>query len=463
MTVFINRERELSFLNNEYKSNRASFVVIYGRRRVGKTALIREFVKDKSALYFMASEEPEVQNLSNFRNLVADYIEFPELAQTDIPWDGLFNRIGDYNKDERKLIIIDEFQYIGKSNKAFPSILQRIWDMDLQFKNVMIILCGSLINMMVSQTLSYSSPLYGRRTGQIRMKQLLFKHYAEFFESKSNVELMEYYAVTGGVPKYIELFKDSEDIYSAIEQNILGYESFLYEEPIFLLDQEVSEVGTYFSIIKTIAAGNHKLGKIAGVMEVNQSSLTKYLKTLIELDLVERIVPITESNPEKSKKGLYYIKDNFVEFWFKFIYPNRSYIEIGNTDYVMSKIKQNFIDNHVAFIFEDICKEYMLTLGGQEYFNFHIEKLGKWWDGNNEIDIVGLNDESKDILFGECKYWDSKVDIDVLNALIDKAESVSWNNKNRKEHFAIFSKVGFTDRLIKIASNRYNVYLINMG
>ena len=151
--------------------------------------------------------------------------------------------------------------------------------------------------MMESQTLSYSSPLYGRRTGQIRLKQIPFRDYHGFFPDKSRQELIAYYSVTGGVPKYAELFEEADDIYQAIHKNVLSRSSFLYDEPNFLLQREVSEVGSYFSIIREIAAGNRKLGKIASALEIKQTGLTRYLKTLMDLDIIKREVPITEENP----------------------------------------------------------------------------------------------------------------------------------------------------------------------
>ena len=233
--------------------------------------------------------------------------------------------------EAKPVIVIDEFQYIGKSNPAFPSVFQRIWEEQLKDKPVMVILCGSLISMMESQTLSYNSPLYGRRTAQMKLKQIPFRYYRQFFPDKSENELVEMYAVTGGVPKYIESFADVGDIYEGISENILNPSGYLYDEPQFLLQQEVSEVGSYFSIIKAIAAGNSKLSAIATLLEVKSTSLTKYLKTLIDLDILEREVPVTEDNPEKSKKGLYKIKDNYLRFWFAFVYPNLSFIESGNS------------------------------------------------------------------------------------------------------------------------------------
>ncbi len=462
ISKFINRNSEVEFLNKEYAQNRSSFIVIYGRRRIGKTALIRNFIKDKPSMYFLASEEMEMQNINNFKELVADFTGNVLLKKGfDFTFEDIFMVIKEYKKEVKKVIVIDEFQYLGKINKAFPSVFQRIWDTLLKDENIMVILCGSLINMMESQTLSYSSPLYGRRTGQIKMKQISFKHYKEFFEEKGKEELIEYFAVTGGVPKYIELFKEEKDVFEAIKNNIINKQSFLYEEPIFLLEQEVGDIGTYFSIIKTIAAGNHKLGKIASVLGVFQTNLTRYLKTLMDLDLIERIVPITESNPEKSKKGLYYIKDNFIQFWFKFIYPYRSYIEIEDIDFVMKKIKDNFIDNHVSFVFEEICKEEIWDLSKENKLSFKLLKVGKWWDNSNEIDIVGVNEDTKDILIGECKYLNTKVDTDIFYKLVEKGKLIDWNKGARKEQYILFSKSGFSNELVEISKNRKDVILIS--
>ncbi|QNB47689.1 AAA family ATPase [Thermanaerosceptrum fracticalcis] len=461
MNKFVNRENELTFLQSEYIKRQSSLVIIYGRRRIGKTSLIKKFIQDKSALYFLASEEPERENINSFKNLLAEFTGNILLRRgSDFSWDDLFTVFRDYNSNYKKILVIDEFQYLGKANSAFPSIFQRIWDQILKDSYIMVILCGSLIHMMESQTLAYSSPLYGRRTGQIKLKQIPFLHYGEFYGNKSEEELIQYYAVTGGVPKYIEVFRDVEDVYEGIQKNILTRQSFLYEEPIFLLEKEVSEIGSYFSIIKTIAQGNHKLGSIAAALGVSQTSLTKYLNTMINLDLIQREVPITEKNPEKSKKGLYFIKDNFIEFWFKFIYPYRNYLEMDNTEYVMEKIKNNFIDNHVSFVYEKICMEKLWKMNDENFLNFKILKLGKWWRGSEKIDFIGLNEDSKDIVFCECKYHDKPVDGDVFYDLLQKAKQVDWYKKERKEQYVLFSKSGFTHNLLSLADKRKDLILV---
>jgi AAA+ ATPase superfamily predicted ATPase len=461
MGAFINRNVELAFLEKEYQREGSSLVILYGRRRVGKTALAAEFIKNKSSVYFLATEESEVQNRIAFKNIIAEQTGDELLSNANVDnWNIIFKVWLDAVTDEKKIMVIDEFQYLGKSNNAFPSIFQKIWDTLLIDNNVMVILCGSLISMMESQTLTYSSPLYGRRTGQIKLKQIPFRYYHEFFPNKSEKELIEYYAITGGVPKYIELFYESEDIYEAIKTNILSKSSFLYDEPNFLMLREVSELGSYFSLIKTIASGNQKLSKISGVLELKQTGLTKYLKTLIDLDILEREVPATVENPEKSKKGLYKIKDNFMLFWFKFIFPNLNYIESGHEELAIKKIQEHLVDSHIAYVYEDVCIEKMWQLNENNAWNFNFDKAGRWWNNNIEIDIVAIDRSGNDIIFGECKYRSGKVGLDVLNELEYKAGQVEWKRENRRNHFILFSISGFTDDLSELSKVRDDLILM---
>ena len=448
MKQFVDRELEMETLQNEYERDGSALVILYGRRRVGKTTLISEFIKDEKALFFLASEEAESQNRNAFKEKAAEFIDSDLLRNADIKnWDVLFKAIMDTPFESKPVIVLDEFQYLGKANPAFPSIFQRIWEEILKGKSVMVILCGSLISMMESQTLAYDSPLYGRRTAQIRLKQIPFGYYHEFFPNKRRKELIEMYAVTGGVPKYIELFSESKDIDSAIEKCVLNRSGYLYDEPHFLLQQEVSEVGSYFSIIKAIAAGNSKLSAISSILEIKSTSLTKYLKTLIDLDILEREVPITEENPEKSKKGLYKIKDNYLRFWFAFVYPNMSFIESGHSRIVMNKIRNSLVKSHIAFVYEDVCKERMWDLNAEDAWPFNFTKIGRYWDSKDEIDIVALDPEGKNLILGECKYWAEPVGVSVLRDLEAKTDSVAWERDNRKIWYVLFSASGFTDEL----------------
>ena len=269
------------------------------------------------------------------------------------------------------------------------------------------------------------------------------------------------YSVTGGVPKYIESFAMEQDIYEAIDKHVLKKSSYLYDEPNFLLQQEVSEIGSYFSIIKTIAAGNSKLSAIAGVLEAKATSVSKYLKTLMDLDILEREVPVTEDNPDKCKRGLYRIKDNYLRFWFAFVYPNKSFLESGHSEIVMQKIKNSLIKNQTSFVYEDVCKEKMWELNAGGAWPFHFSKIGRYWDSNTEIDVMALDSEENNMIVGECKYWNRPIGTSVLESLEEKATHVSWNRDNRKVWYVLFSTGGFSDKLQELAKQREDVLLIH--
>ncbi len=458
MKKFVDRNKELSFLEDEYQKKASSLVIIYGRRRTGKTALLSRFLQDKDGLYFLASEESETVNRNNFAAAALEYINV-ECSDTNKEqtvnfhvWDDIFRYI--LMKKEKPLILIDEFQYLGKVNPAFPSILQRIWDTLLKDSSAMVVLCGSLISMMKSQTLNYSSPLYGRRTGQLRLRQIPFSYYHDFMPELSYEKQIERYAVTGGVPKYIEMFVDYENIYDAIQHNVLNSSMFLYDEPEFLLQNEVEDIGSYFSVIRTIAQGAHKLGEIALRLEISQDSLASYLDTLIDLDILEKEVPVNERNPEKSKKVLYRIKDNYILFWFRFVYPYKGQLEIGNQEYVMKRIREHLIDHHISYVYEDICRERLMHL------DLNLMKVGRYWEKDIEIDLLGINEDERRIVFGECKYWIGQVGMNIMTALQEKSKCVRWHEGDREEIFVLFSIHGFTKELKEYAAAKENIRLM---
>ena len=454
--VFINRVKELEFLESEFKRETSSFVVIYGRRRTGKTTLINRFLKEKRSLYFFADTQNEKGQIRRFQEQLADVFDDKILKEVTIEsWDLIFDYLCEKLDDEKKFVIaIDEFQSLVSSNHNFSSIFQRIFDTKLKNKNIMIILCGSLISMMYSETLAYSSPLYGRRTAQIKLQEIEFSYYHEFYKGLTKIELIEYFSVTGGIPKYIELFSQSKNLSKSIKTEILNKNKFLYYEPRFLLREEVNNVSTYFSILSVIATGNHKMNKITGRLGVQASSITPFLKKLIDLDIIEKQVPVTEVNPSKSKKGLYFIKDNFLRFWFYFVFPYQSYLEIEEFDYVEEKLNQEF-KHLVSKVFETLSIRNMFKLK----FPFVIEKCGRWWDKNNEIDIVGIG--SDNIIFGECKWSKKHIGMSVLIDLQTKSKSVIWGTKNRNEYFVLFSKSGFSSDLVQFKSKNDNVFLID--
>lgn len=449
---FIDRKREMSTLEKEYNREN-SFVVLYGRRRTGKTTLIKEFIKDKNSFYFFADKQNESLQINRFKNQLAEHFKDEFLKKIEInDWDTIFdyfiNKIG----DEKFVLVIDEFQYLCLMNKGFSSIFQRIYDEKVADKNIMVILCGSLISMMYSEVLSYDSPLYGRRTAQIKLQPISFEYYKEFFDNKSKRELIEFYSITGGIPKYILEFDRNKNPLWNIENNIFNKDNFLYSEPKFLLQEEINDLSRYFSILNSIALGNTKLSSICSHLGLNSSSMTSYITKLIDLDILEKEVPVTE-NIENGKKGLYKIKDNYLKFWFSYVYPYQSYLEIENLSYPLEKIKNEF-NLWVSKIYEDLARE---TILNNSEIPFPIKKLGRWWNNNEEIDIVGLGDN--EIIFGECKWSSKKVGLSVLLSLKEKSKSVKWNNSSRKEYFILFSKEGFSDDLISLSKKDKTIIL----
>ncbi len=460
--MFIDRQNEIETLEKQYKAVESSFVIIYGRRRVGKTSLINEFLKThEDSLYFLATEESEAQNLKEFKKVVADFTQNDLLAKAEVDWMEVFRQFTLKPTNSKKIIVIDEFQYIGQASSGFPSVMQKIWDTLLKDSHIMLILCGSLVSLMKSQTLDYSSPLYGRRTAQIRLRQIPFRYYQDFYPNLSKEQLLPFYAISGGVPKYIETFQGYTDVYEAIKENILNPQSFLYEEPFFLLQKEVSEIGSYFSLIKTIALGNRKLSDISAALGIKQTGLSKYLKVLIDLDLVEREIPVTEPVPEKSKSGLYRLTDNYIAFWFRFVYPYRAYLERGERDYVLSQIKERFVQNYASFVYEDICRAKMWELSSSNTWAFHFDKVGRFWGANTgELDIVAIDTAGKNIVLGECKYTKSGKGLSVLHTLQDKAEAIKRITGISHVEYVIFSTAGFSTGLIDAAEKDPTVKLI---
>ncbi len=464
---FLGREKEILVLEKEYARD-GGFVVIYGRRRIGKTTLIKQFIKSKTAFYFLATKEVESQSMKRFAGVIARTTGNSVMQKAAFSdWLDLFQAVADYKPNEKKVLVIDEFPYLVKVNDSFPSILQNAWDEILKDSNVMLILCGSLISMMKKHALSYESPLYGRRTAQMRIAPLPFTTVYEN-QKLSFEEAAEQYSITGGVPKYMEFFSDGQPLYEQIKENVLSKNSFLYEEPNFLLTDEVQVPTNYFSIIKVIADGNHKLGTIAGILGLETSALTPYLKTLSELGFIEKQVPVTEKNAEKTRKGLYFISDNFLRFWFRYVYPYKGELEIDNMQISLDELDKDFKEKFVAFAYKDICKEIFARLCSDKAIDFTPSKIGSYWlndkSGNTQIDVMAVDTVNKRLFAGECKYHNQPVDADVYFELVKKVDNSAEIKSAFKGYtviYGVFSKSGFTSRMTDISNSNPNLFLIN--
>ncbi len=457
---FVNRKDELEILDGFYKEDKFQFIPIYGRRRIGKTRLVQEFINDKPAVYFLADSVAEQEQLKNLGREVGIFFDDTFLAETGFKdWYQFFEYLKKKMKG-RTLLVIDEFPYLVNSNKAISSIFQKGIDQYLKDTKLFLILMGSSIGMMEREVLFYKAPLYGRRTGALELKEVEFNCLKEFFPKKGIDELVSIYGMMGTIPAYLEKLDPGKDIFQNIEELILNRGTFLYNEVEYLLREELREPRNYFVILRSIAQGKRKLSEIINDTGFEKSLLSRYLEILRGLRLVEKEVPVSEKYPEKSKLGLYRIHDRFFEFWFKYVFPNRSRLEIGKGKEVLRMIKETF-DQHLSFVFEDVCKHYCIELMREGRIRF--SSIGRWWQRNEEIDIVALDEENKEIYFGEAKWSRKPVGVNILDDLKRKAALVEWNTGRRMENYILFSRTDFTDALRERAEKEGVLLISGMG
>ena len=446
MNRFINRGIEIDFLEKKYRSQGSQFIVLYGRRRVGKTELIKQFCKDKKSIYLLADKRGTLLNLETFAEKAADH--FGDVTPRVENFYDLSKYLLREIADEKYIIVIDEFSYLIERDDTIPSVFQVMWDEYLSGKDIMLILCGSSVSMMVEGTLTQKSPLYGRRTGQWMLEPFKAYHIPQFHEQIDVTKGIEFYSILGGVPLYILEFDPEMDAFKNIDEHILAKGEFLHEEVETLLKEELKEYYLYISIFEAIAKGRTRLVEISDYSKIPQKDLPKYVGTLMKLELIGKEYPVTEKI--RSKKTRYYIKDNFFRFYFRYIHPNRTEIESGNADKVLKLIEKDF-DMFVAAEFENIVKDQFKSHDAGVKLPFSFNRIGRQWGkikgapkGQNtyEIDIVALNDDTGDIAFIECK-WKSLSErnaLDILNDLKSKSVFVLWNNEMQKEYFGLVAK-----------------------
>ncbi len=430
--MFNNRVEELRLLESLRKEKKPKLVILYGKRRVGKTALLMELAKIYKALYLVARQESFKDQLHKISEETAKFFNDDVLRTNPFQnYDALFT----YLEQKNEPVFFDEFPFLVESHKALPSILQEHWDKRLSKKNSFIVLCGSSIKMMQT-LLGYESPLYGRRTEQILLEPLLFKDSCSFFSSLSPEQKVENYAVLGGTPAYLLEFDYSKPLLENIEEKILKKNKFLYQDTMFVIQQELNEPKTYYSIIKSIAKGNTKIGTIVNDTGLDKETVTKYLSVLQQLHLVERRVPITEKQPEKSRSGIYLLKDQYFKFWFRFVFENIEYIEQNKQDLLLKEKIAPELNPFVGKAYEEIALQWIKT---QKQFNNYL--FGRWWDRKNEIDIAGIDKTHGKIVFGEVKWkkLNEKQVLQIIEGLKEKTKFVKWN-KNAEQSFLVIGK-----------------------
>lgn len=454
--MFIGRKKELGELNKLYNSDKFEFAVIYGRRRIGKTALINEFTKGKDTIFFTGVETNAKQNLENFSKSIMEYNTGKIVDSTFSSFQAALEYVFELAKNKRIVLVIDEYPYVARASKSLASTIQLLIDKHKDSSKLFLILCGSSMSYMEDKVLAYKAPLYGRRTAQLKLQPFGFFDICDYFKNYTAEEKLMAYAIIGGTPQYLLQINDKISIEDNIKNIYLNPTSAIYEEPNNLLKQEVREPAIYNAIITAIATGASKMSEISSKVAENTSVCSTYIKNLISLGIIKKETPYGEKS---SRKTIYSIEDNMFRFWYRFVPENTSVISRGATDLAYKRIEP-VLSTYMGSIFEEICKQYLWNqlIDGKSPINF--SDLGRWWGTNpktksqEEIDIMGADKESA--LFAECKWTNEKVDTGVLDTLVKRSELFNFKDK----YFYLFAKTGFTKGCIDKAHRMGNVTLV---
>ena len=456
--MFIGREKELGNLNKLYAFDKFEFTVIYGRRRVGKTAIINEFIKGKPVICFTGVETNEKQNLENFSKCILEFVTNKPAHTSFDSFQTALEFVFDLAKEERVVLVIDEYPYVARASKSLASTLQLLIDKYKDTSKLFLILCGSSMSYMEDEVLAYKAPLYGRRTAQFKIQPFEFKEACQYFNRLSDEDKALAYGIVGGTPQYLLQLNDMLSIEENIKNTYLNPVSSIYEEPQNLLKQEVREPAIYNAIIAAIATGYSKMSEISTKIGEDTSVCASYIKNLVSLGIVKKETPFGE---DSARKTIYAIEDNMFRFWYRFVPENISIISRGAIELAYNRIKPHLSD-YMGSVFEEICKQYLwsLLLSGKCAIDF--TDIGRWWGTNAktrqqvEIDIMGMADKNT-ALFGECKWTNEKVDLGVLEGLVEKSKLFHFE----KKHYYLFAKSGFKKGCMEKAEEMGNVTLVS--
>ena len=460
--MFIGRKQELDELNRLYGRDTFEMVIIYGRRRVGKTSLINEFCREKEHIFHVAVEQSDKDALSSFSDdILSAYPSAGSYLEAFPTWEKAFQYIVEQAGERRVVVAIDEYPYMAAGNPSLSSILQKLIDTRLSATRIFLILCGSSMSFMENQVLGYASPLYGRRTAQFKIEPFDYFESGQFFSSATKEERLEAYGIAGGIPQYLNNLAREESLADGIYRNYFRKDGHLFEEPSNILKQELREPATYNSIISAIASGAGRINEIATKTGEDSRKCSKYLNTLIDLHIVKKEYPVGMAT---GRNGIYGLHDNMFRFWYRFVPGNITNIEADMGRLVLERNVLPYMADYMGKIFEDICKQYMLRRNRQMSLFFTFDQIGRWW-GNNplkkrqeEIDLLAFS--GTQAIFAECKWRNEPVGAGILQDLVEKSEPFACY---QEKYYMLFSKTGFTSELEAVASRQSNLELVSLG
>jgi AAA+ ATPase superfamily predicted ATPase len=449
MKRFVDRKRELKELNDVLSRPGAQFVLVYGRRRVGKTTLLLRWAEQsgRAFIYWVAVRDTPAQvRLGYTRALWRWAHPGSQTVPRFDTWQEIFETTSQLIGDQKALLILDEFSYAAESDPSLPSQLQAAWDHRFKDRNITIVLAGSHIGMMV-ELMAYQAPLYGRFTAQLRVDPLPFAALRDFLPRYSAAERVAVYAVAGGVPAYLERFEQSRSFSTNIQSLFMRRTGIFRSEPFYLIGDVIRrETQTYESILKSIAAGDRTPQEIGRSLDLSSSYLSPYLKQLEGLHLIQRHIPATipPKRRQSTKISQYRLVDPYLRFYFRFIAPNIELAEQELGDVLWNRISDQFRAFVGMTAFEDLCREWVLVKARAGKLPLVPEVVGSHWSAHAQVDIVALNWHEKEILLGECKWGVNPVGRTVIRELAEKTPKVV-PGEGWKVHFAYFARARFTD------------------
>ncbi|WP_227355791.1 ATP-binding protein [Haladaptatus salinisoli] len=448
---FVNRETELDTLQSRFRSDAAELLVIYGRRRLGKSALVREAIQDADdAVYWQATEETPEAQLANFVATASEVFPIVDDIQRD--WEALLRTLG----REDAVVVLDEFPYLVQSDDALPSKIQRVWDLHLEDTAMTLVLVGSSISVMEEKVLGGGSPLYGRRTAAIDLPPLSLADARQFYPTDDPDTTIQFWGVFGGTPYYLRALTPSASLPENIHSHVLSEHGVLHNEPEFLLRTEfgIREPQTYYTILRAIATGKREANEIANFAGVDSNTLGTYLSKLRRLRLVERDIPVTDS-PNATRKSRYRLKEPLFRFWFRYVYgQEEKLVQLGDDAY--EQLVEPSFAEYMGSMFEIVCQEALPSLVPKTY-----QGIGYWWHRQHELDVVGLASDGT-LVAGECKYTSRTMTEGDLADLERSAEQIQWTPDGGGEppvHYCCFCRSGFSDGLHAAADDRDDISL----
>lgn len=458
--MFVGRKFELEQLNKLYMREGFQLIILYGRRKVGKTALIKEFVKDKQYLYYALDESTEASAMDNFNDLVNSFFNINEEASQTNSWEGCLKTIADNSGNNRLVVVLEELSYIAENNNLFLSQLKKAIEFYFKATEIFLIISGSANGFMEKTFLNPKSSLYGMQTAQFKIEPFSFFECSQLFPRLSIEEKIVYYSTLGGIPQYLMQFDRSKSYEENVKEFILNKSSYLYNEPENYLKAQFEDINFANKILSLLSKGDYNLERFQNKNVTTGEDLILMIKKLKKLNIISRRRSVGKSIVRPW--SFYRLEDNFFRFWYRFIYKNRGLIDMNMIDYLFeNKIKRD-LNSHIGYVFEEIATEFLKKLNAEYKLPFVFESIGSWVGYNpvlrkpSQLDIVATSYDS--VLVGECKWSQSLTTVDVLENLVLKSETLKYKNK----YYCLFSKCGYEARVFDYVKNKDNFYLFTL-